>query len=289
MSILNFGSCSIDNVYSVPHFAAPGETLPCIDYEVHPGGKGLNQSIAIAGGGGEVHHAGRVGEDGRWLIDLLDSKGVGTNLMSIDEGPSGHANIQVTPDGENSIVLYGGANQKITHEHIDAALSSGKHDYLLIQNEISALPYLIEQARSRDMKIVFNAAPMTDAVRALPLDQVDLLIINEIEGAALTGESEVRTITNHLRALYPDMRILLTLGEDGASYADADGIRQQTAIAVQAVDTTGAGDTFTGFFLAAYSQDRPISECLELATRAAAFCVTRMGAATAIPVLSDLN
>ena len=107
MPILNFGSCCIDNVYSVPHFAAPGETLPCLNYEIHPGGKGLNQSIALAACGAEVHHFGKVGKDGHWLIELLKSKNVTTNLMQIDEGPSGHANIQVNPEGENSIVLFG--------------------------------------------------------------------------------------------------------------------------------------------------------------------------------------
>ena len=194
MTILNFGSCCIDNVYSVPHFARPGETLPCLSYEVHPGGKGLNQSIAIAASGVEVHQAGKVGNDGQWLIDLLKKRGVVTDELRVDEGPSGHANIQVTPDGENSIVLHGGSNQKITHDDVDAVLTNGNHEFLLIQNEISSLDYLIEQAAARGMKIFFNAAPMTESVKSLPFELIDLLIINEVEGAALTGESEPDSI-----------------------------------------------------------------------------------------------
>ena len=130
MTILNFGSCCIDNVYSVPHFAGPGETLPCSNFEVHPGGKGLNQSIALAASGAQVHHAGKVGKDGLWLVELLKSKNVKTESVYVDEGPSGHANIQVTPEGENSIVLFGGANKKITNEDIDKALEVQDYEYL---------------------------------------------------------------------------------------------------------------------------------------------------------------
>ena len=289
VSILNFGSCCIDNVYSVPHFAAPGETLPCLNYEIHPGGKGLNQSIALAACDADVHHAGRVGEDGRWLIELLESKNIKTDLMQIDDGPSGHANIQVTPEGENSIVLFGGANQKVSHEDIDKSLAAGNHEFLLIQNEISSLDYLIEQAADRGMKIAFNAAPMTSAVHHLPLDLIHLLIINELEGAALTGEGNPNNIITTLLARFPSMRVLLTLGEQGACYADSSGIQKQPAEQVNAVDTTGAGDTFTGYFVAEYANDRPIEEVLKIASRAAALSVTRPGAASSIPHKKEIT
>ena len=289
MAILNFGSCCIDNVYSVPHFVEPGETLPCLTYEVHPGGKGLNQSIAMAASGAEVHHAGKVGKDGLWLIELLESKNVTTDLLQIDEGPSGHANIQVTPDGENSIVLFGGANQKINEEDIDKVLKARKYDFLLIQNEISSLNYLIQQAANRDIKIAFNAAPMTSEVHDLPLDQIHLLIINELEGAALTGNDDPDKIITTLLALYPSMRILLTLGEEGAWHADSSGVLKQPAHEVNAVDTTGAGDTFTGYFLAEYAKGMPIEEVLNIACKAAALSVTRPGAASSIPNREEIT
>ena len=289
MAILNFGSCCIDNVYSVPHFVEPGETLPCLTYEIHPGGKGLNQSIAMAASGAEVHHAGKVGMDGLWLIELLESKNVTTDLLQIDEGPSGHANIQVTPDGENSIVLFGGANQKINEEDIDKVLKARKYDFLLIQNEISSLNYLIKQAANRDIKIAFNAAPMTSKVHDLPLDQIHLLIINELEGAALTGNDDPDKIITTLLALYPSMRILLTLGEDGAWHADSSGVLKQPAHEVNAVDTTGAGDTFTGYFLAEYAKGMHIEEVLNIACKAAALSVTRPGAASSIPNREEIT
>ena len=135
MTILNFGSCCIDNVYSVPHFAGPGETFPCSNFEVHPGGKGLNHSIALAASGAQVHHAGKVGKDGLWLVELLKSKNVKTESVYVDEGPSGHANIQVTPEGENSIVLFGGANKKNTTEAYDKPIEVQVFDFLISDSD----------------------------------------------------------------------------------------------------------------------------------------------------------
>jgi ribokinase len=147
MPILNFGSCCVDHVYSVPHFSAPGETLLCSNYEIYPGGKGLNQSIAMSAAGAKVRHAGKVGEDGRWMLDLMSSKNIHVSMKRIDAGPTGHANNKVTPEGENSIVLFGGANKTITKSHIDEALEKSQSgEFLLIQNEISALDYLINKA-----------------------------------------------------------------------------------------------------------------------------------------------
>ena len=249
MTILNFGSCCIDNVYSVPHFARPGETLPCLSYEVHPGGKGLNQSIAIAASGVEVHHAGKVGNDGQWLIDLLKKRGVVTDELRVDEGPSGHANIQVTPDGENSIVLHGGSNQKITHDDVDTALRNDNYEFLLIQNEISSLDYLIEQAAARGMKIFFNAAPMTESVKSLPFELIDLLIINEVEGEALTGESEPDSILTKILGRFPKLNVVLTLGQDGARYADSEGFLSQSAIKVFRSKTRGRPSSPITFIL----------------------------------------
>ena len=289
MTILNFGSCCIDNVYSVPHFAGPGETLPCSNFEVHPGGKGLNQSIALAASGAQVHHAGKVGKDGLWLVELLKSKNVKTESVYVDEGPSGHANIQVTPEGENSIVLFGGANKKITTEDIDKALEVQDYEYLLIQNEISSLNYLIEEAAKRGIKIAFNAAPMTSGTLDLPLNLIELLIINEIEGTAMTGEDDPERIVSSLLAIYPSMRIVLTLGQQGAWYADSSGIQKQPAERVTAVDTTGAGDTFTGYFVAKYAKGEPIIESLKFACRAAAISVTRPGAGSSIPDKDEVD
>ena len=289
MPVLNFGSCCIDHVYSVPHFAAPGETLPCSDYQVHPGGKGLNQSIAMAAAGAKVRHAGKVGEDGRWLLELMASKNIDISMMKVDAGPTGHANIQVTPEGENSIVLFGGANRTITESDIDEALEEAHSgEFLLIQNEISALDYLIDRACEKEMRVVFNAAPMSGDVNALPLEAIELLVINEIEGFELTTKTVPDEIIATLSSRFSDTNILLTLGAAGSIYAGKGDSVFQPAMKVEAVDTTAAGDTYVGFFLAGYSAGNSVEECLALATSAAAVCVMRAGAATSIPSLGEL-
>ena len=295
MIITNFGSCCIDHVYSVPYFVKPGETLASLDYQIHPGGKGLNQSLALAYAGARVRHAGQIGHDGLWMKTLLSDAGVDTSLISVVDTPSGHAIIQVTPEGENAIVIYGGANKKITVRDIELTLSATiPGEYLLIQNETSCLPELIELASAKEQKIVFNAAPITDSVRDYPLDLVEIFVVNEVEGEALTGETMPDDILSAMADLYPTSEVILTLGEQGAIYQYQRQRISQPAEPVTAVDSTGAGDTFTGYFLARYvesleAKDRDIQACLAIACHAAAVCVTRQGAASSIPRLEELT
>ncbi len=290
MSVINFGSYCIDHVYSVPHFVKPGETLASLDYQVHPGGKGLNQSLALAYAGINIKHAGKVGKDGLWLKSLLTGAGVDTSLTQVVDNPSGHANIQVTPEGENAIVIYGGANRSIDKQDIIAALANvSAGDYLLIQNEISCLPELIEIAAKKQQRIIFNAAPITDDVVNYPLDLIEFLVVNEVEGKAISGEDFAQDILDALIDRYPKSRIILTLGEEGATYKDSAQQISQAAFPVNAVDSTGAGDTFTGYFLAGFIQAMPIKECLANACKAAAICVTRAGAASSIPGKDELS
>ena len=261
MPVLNFGSCCIDHVYRVPHFAAAGETLPCNSYQIHPGGKGLNQSIAMAAAGAKVRHAGKVGKDGRWLLDLMAIKNIDVGMMKIDLGPTGHANIQVTPEGENSIVLFGGANLTITKSYIDEVLEDAQPgEFLLLQNEISALAYLIDQACEKEMRVVFNAAPMSADVNALPLEAIELLVINEIEGFELTTKTAPKDIIKVLSSRFTSTNTLLTLGAAGSLYADKGNSVFQPAVKVKAIDTTAAGDTYVGFFLAGYSAGKSVAE-----------------------------
>ncbi len=300
MTVLNFGSCCIDNVYSVAHFVRPGETLPSDQYGIHPGGKGLNQSIALSYAGAGVRHAGKVGVDGVFLKELLEASGVDTSLLQVIEGPTGHTIIQVTPSGENAILLFGGANKTVTHEDVDVTLSRSSEEYLLLQNETSATDYLIRSGHAKGMRIIFNAAPMTDDAATLPLQRVELLIINEIEGATLAGvlnrtmsetpaeKTSPEQIISQLQAHYPGVKILLTLGRQGAIYADGREEIHEVAPDVEAVDTTGAGDTFTGYFVAGYIRGEAAGQCLRQASRAAGICVTRLGAASSIPRKEEL-
>lgn len=295
MKILNYGSCCIDNVYQVEHFVQPGETITSNGFDIFPGGKGLNQSIALANAGASVIHAGKIGKDGRWLRNLLEEKGANVDHLMVIDGPSGHANIQINRDGENAIVIVGGANQLITPNEFEQVFSTMEAgDYLLLQNEVSHLGELMEFGHNKGLRIVFNAAPMTPAVMSLPLDKVEFLIVNETEAAALNANlnsnlsRDPDTLITELLSQLTKTTIVLTLGEHGAIVADQQQRWQSPAFKADVVDTTGAGDTFTGFFLAAVTQGLPMDVCLQQACKAASIAVTRAGAATGIPHINEL-
>ena len=290
MKIVNFGSINIDYVYSVDHFVQPGETLSSRELNRYPGGKGFNQSIALANAGTKIYHAGKIGLDGFWLKDRLKRFGVDTKFVEATESPSGHAIIQVNVKGENAIVLYGGANQEIKIADAEKILSGfGRGDYLLLQNEISAVPGILKLGAERQMRIVFNPAPMQSEVLSYPMECVDLFIVNKIEGKELTGRDEPERILSAMQALFPKAEIVLTAGEDGAFYSSADETLRVPAEKVKPVDTTAAGDTFIGFFLADLINGENAETALRTACKAAALCVTKPGAADSIPFRSELK
>ena len=284
MEILNFGSLNIDHVYGVEHFARAGETIDTDGYRVFAGGKGFNQSIALALAGARVAHAGRVGEEGRWLIDELARVGVDVRRVEVSETPTGHAVIQVSREGENSILIHGGANRAIDEPQMEAALeSSAAGSFLLLQNEINGLGQIMEMGHAKGMHIVLNPSPVTDSLLDLPLGQVGTFIVNEGEGRILSGRSQPNQILDRLRQLYPEAAIVLTLGERGVEYEDSSRRVSVSSERVEATDTTGAGDTFTGYFLAERSSGVETEDAIRLACRAAALCVQRPGAAASIP------
>lgn len=284
MAVLNFGSLNIDYVYEVDHLVKPGETLDSLSFSKHRGGKGLNQSIALARAGAQVYHAGKVGDGGSFLVDYLAEAGVDTGYVGEDAGPTGHAFIQVDRSGENSIILYGGANRTIEPRYISEVLGNfSASDALLLQNEISSMPQIMEQAAARGMEIFFNPAPMNDQVLSYPLDRVTWFIVNEIEGQMLSGADKPEDITGALLGRYPKARVVLTLGSRGARYAEGSTVLDVPAYPVQPVDTTAAGDTFIGYFIASLVGGGSLADSLDAACRAAALCVTLPGAAGSIP------
>jgi len=198
--VLNFGSINVDHVYSVKHFVRPGETLSCDEYRRFAGGKGLNQSIALAQAGACVYHAGKVGAEDAWLKTLMEDKGVDTRFVEAINGPSGHAIIQVNSAGENSIMIVGGANQLMNKSDVQRILADfGPNDYLLVQNEVNAVSQIIRYAKIKGLMIVFNPAPMAPQVLNYPLELVDILIVNEIEARSLTGEIKPVSIYETLK------------------------------------------------------------------------------------------
>lgn len=286
MKILSFGSLNYDYTYTVDHFPTPKETLAAQALTRGFGGKGANQSIALARAGLDVYHAGRVGADGQPFLDYLRENGVNTDLIIKDDtAATGHAIIEVC-GGENRILIYGGANRQITEAQIDAALTGfAPGDWFVLQNEISSLPCLMRAARARGLRVFFNAAPFGAEILEYPLDLVDLLCVNEVEGCALAGvvEFDADTVLQRLQAKYPRTQILLTAGNRGSYYLGEAQRWFVPAQQVPAVDTTAAGDTYSGYFLTALCRGLSVPDAMQLATQAAALAVQRPGAAARFP------
>ena len=290
MQILNVGSINVDHVYSVEHFVRAGETISGSNYRTFAGGKGFNQSIAQGRAGANVRHIGQIGKDGDWLLRRLEQENIDTKYVKIAETATGHAIIQVVPSGENAIVVYGGANRQLNVSDIHEALpgcSAG--DYLLVQNETNLVDQAIQIGSQRNLKVVFNPAPMTADVRNYPLQCVDLFILNETEAEGLTGKTTLEDLRSAMSEQFPQAATVLTLGDKGAVYFDSGRLLRQPAVTVDAVDTTAAGDTFIGYFLAELTQSGDPAKALAIGCRAAAICVTRTGASDSIPLRKELR
>ena len=285
MRFINFGSINIDHVFYVERIALGGETINAYDAMQNIGGKGLNQSIALARAGGEVCLAGMIGADGLPLKKYLEENGVDTSVIKIADAPTGTAFIQVTPDGKNAIVVNGGANQKIDDSYVDFCFEQfSADDILLLQNEISNIPYIIKKAKEKGMTVVFNPSP-AQGVKTYPLECVDMFILNEYECLSICQSAEIGKMSE----MFPQSKILLTLGERGAVFRDGEAELFEAAEKVDAVDTTGAGDTFTGYFMNEYFKTGDIERSLKTASHAAAIAVTKSGAAQSIPTKDEVR
>lgn len=290
MKILNYGSINLDHVYSVPHFVSPGETMLALDNKLFCGGKGLNQSLAAAKAGAAVYHAGIVGEDGDILIGALRKEGVDVSLIRKASGPSSHTVIQVDPNGQNSIIVFSGENMRLTEQNMDGILAGfGPGDLIIMQNELYGSPKMAEKAAAKGLTVALNPSPADENIRNYPLDRVGWFILNEIEGAFLTGEKEPEKILDSFRKLYPAASVVLTLGSDGAFLQNGNTRVYQPAYKVQAVDTTAAGDTFTGYFLAGLAEAQPYERIMKRAALAAAIAVSRPGAADSVPMKAEVD
>ena len=257
------------------------------EMHVFSGGKGLNQSIALVRAGLSVYHAGLIGTDGEHLRDLLNQNGVDTSLIETRDMPGGHTVIQVSREAQNAILLFGGSNGAVDEAYADRVLAQfGAGDILLLQNEISALPYILEKAHARGMEIWLNPSPMNENVLKCNLSLVSVFVLNEVEGEQLTGTKIPTAILDKLLQKYPHAAAVLTLGSKGAWYAKED---KRAAELVRAVDTTAAGDTFTGYFMRGMLDGLSPKKSLILAAKAAAIAVSRPGAAPSIPLYAEVT
>ncbi|WWR15773.1 ribokinase [Lachnospiraceae bacterium JLR.KK008] len=290
MRVLNFGSLNYDYVYKVDHAVLPGETLSSFGMETFLGGKGLNQSISLARAGVPVYHAGMIGEDGQQFLDTCRKSNVDTTFIRQIPGKSGHTIIQLDKNAQNCILLFGGSNRSITKEFVDEVLANfEKGDILLLQNEVNELDYIIDKAYERGMQIALNPSPLDSALDACDLTKISVFLLNEIEGGQISGEKEPDKILDVMMNKFPEAKVVLTLGSDGAVYRDKTQTCRQEIYKVQAVDTTAAGDTFTGYFIASMLENMPVQEALKMCARASSITVSRMGATDSIPTMEEVK
>jgi len=289
MTVFNIGSLNIDYVYSVSQFVKPGETIASEMMEIFPGGKGLNQSIALARAGSKVVHCGLIGKDGQFLKDVLAQSGVDTKNIMITDSPTGHAIIQVDTNGQNCILLYAGANRTFTDEYIDSVIAKASSgDILVLQNEINGLEHIFDAAAVKKLDIAFNPSPFDDSILKLPLQRVKWWFCNELEAEYLFGSGSPEEICRKFTEKYPESNLILTLGKDGAIFKNRDMLLRQPIFKVDTVDTTAAGDTFSGYFISAVAQGNDIKFALEFAAKASSITVSRKGASSSIPYAQEV-
>ena len=289
MRVLNIGSLNLDYVYNVDHIILPGETEATGGLNLYLGGKGINQSMALAKAGVEVYHGGMIGDDGQPFLDACHQYGVQDRYIRKIDEKTGHTIIQIDKHAQNSILLYGGANQCLTKEYVDEVLADfDSEDILLLQNEVNLLPYIVDQAYAKGMTIALNPSPYNEKLDAVDMTKISIFLVNEVEGGQITGAADPQEILKIMLEKFPHARIVLTLGKDGAVYADANETHFQPIFPVQAVDTTAAGDTFTGYFLAGISEGMSIPDTLRMSAKASSIAVTRPGAVPSIPLRQEV-
>ena len=290
MKILNFGSCNIDYVYKVENFVRAGETISALSTAEHPGGKGLNQAVAAAKAGGNVFFAGNIGEDGLFLKELLENSGANTKYLKINKTRTGNAIIQIDKSGENCIIVSAGANALLDEAYIKSVTADfARGDICVLQNETPCTDFIIKQAKVCGMTVIWNPSPMNEKITDNAIGMCDYIIINKTEGRALTGKEEPEDILKALLKKYSHTKTVLTLGKNGSIYSDGENTVKQPSFKAEPVDTTGAGDTFTGYFAAMISKGKTATEALKIASAAAAIATEKQGAASSIPPIAEVK
>jgi ribokinase len=283
------GSANMDLVATTPTLPRPGETVLGDDFAMVPGGKGANQAIAAVRAGAGCAFLGAIGSDsfGVTLKARLSASGVDTSHLRVVYGASGVAVVMVDGAGENAIVATPGANGAFVGLGPGEVAAIEAADVLVGQLEIpvGTVVEAAAAARAGGTRVVLNAAP----ARPLPddlLDAVDLLVVNEMEALAITGRG--RGDPAALLEVAP--RAVLTLGAHGAWYGDRDGRAERIdAPRVRSVDSTAAGDAFTGALAVAWAEGRPILDAVRWACAAGAACVRKLGASSALPQRAEID
>ena len=303
MKFLVYSSVNIDVIFKVDHIVHPGETQSSFGFSTGAGGKGANQSAALAKAMGtsscpcsnQVFLAGKCADDANFILEKLNSFGVNTSFMQPSSCGTGKAFIQVDKAGQNSIVIYGGGNQCIEKDEIDKVLATfTENDVLFLNCEINNLGYIVDQAFKKGMKIIVNPSPINCAIEEIDFSKVSAMIVNEVEGSLLSGlKSEAwEAILEALSKKWPDCEIVMTVGEQGAYYSFKGQLIKVPAVKTKVVDTTAAGDTFMGYFFSSRFNGQfnglSAEASLKLASQASALTVSRPGAMDSIPFRDEV-
>ncbi|WP_324012978.1 ribokinase [Microbacterium sp. JZ37] len=288
--IVVLGSANMDLVTRQPRLPEPGETMAGSDFSTGAGGKGLNQAVAARRAGAEVAFAGAVGDDGfgRELRAFLEGERIATAALRTSAAPTGIAQVSVLDGGENSIVIVAGANGEEELTDGDRALiASAAALVVQLERPLALVERALVAGRQAEALTVLTPAPVdAEAARLLPL--VDILVPNESEALALSGASDVETAARRLSE--QASTVIVTRGSAGALIArGGEIVAAVPAHEVEAVDTTGAGDTFVGVLVAWLTRGEPLEAAVEAATAAAAIAVTRPGAAPAMPTREEID
>lgn len=280
-----FGSVNHDFTYSMPQIVHSGETITSTGLSNAWGGKGLNQAVALAATGVPTALWARTGTSNQEVIRFLAQRNVEASYVAADpEEPTGHALVQLDPDGSNCIIIYPGANRTHSKERIGEVLGGySAGDLLVLQNETNLVAEVVEAAASLGMSVAFNPSPLDGEALSVDLSAVDFLFVNEHEAAALSGAPRPEAALDRLAQRWPRTQIVMTLGAEGSVWRHGAESCAVGAARSQVVDTTGAGDTFAGFFLGSVLRGLPTKRALEKASWAAALAIGQKGAATSIP------
>lgn len=288
--IVVLGSANMDLVVRQPRRARAGETMFGTAFHTGPGGKGLNQAVAAARAGASVAFIGAVGADdfGITLRSWLQSEGVDVSRLLISDRATGIAQITVTDDGENSIVVVPGANDRSLLDAGDRdAIAGASHLVVQLERPASLLAEAMAFARSRGVTTVLTPAPATDGIDEL-VALADILIPNEGEAAHLAGDTDAEAAARALSLVATT--VVVTLGSRGAIVArDGEVVARVDAHQVEPIDTTAAGDTFTGVLVARLAGGDTLESALQGAAAAAAIAVTRHGAAASMPFAAEID
>jgi ribokinase len=283
MTVYCYGSINLDHIYTLPHRLAPGETLAATAYHIELGGKGANQSVAAARAGAVVRHIGAVGPGGAQA--QLAAFGVDVSGVQVVAEATGHAIILLEPGGENSIVIHPGANRALDLDAAKAALGAAEiGDLLLIQNEVAYAAEIAEYGMGLGMEVIYSAAPFDAAAVQAVLPFTNMLIVNAVEAAQLQDS---------LGVAFEDLpveTVIVTKGAEGASW-HARGTPEihVPAMAACVVDTTGAGDCFTGALAAALDEVMLPQDAMRFAAAASGLQVGQKGTASAMPNRAQID